>query len=314
MTTPPSTKTASIPTTNKTNMIRMPVVTNTSDVMSNQQANYMFLTKMARNEAVANVNLFRQKIEANTRPPPPPQKSAVAAVSSITNSKKFANQSIDDEEEEEEEEKKEEITKTDSRNSTDDDQKETAIDGEIDDVVFYLNNKNILSEEAMKRIKRNQDCLAVLTEGDIIEYVKNESDLDDRDNNRMWAIYMGKSALIRYCAETHSIVSEPYWRIATKYLIYINKDMDKRLFTLPIFEVLNRARRAFTNTEFYAKFFSSDRNFATWCRFDINKSDIEFAIHVDNHTQSKEFVMRRFMSSIEHELIKMLNLKETSIF
>jgi hypothetical protein len=187
-------------------------------------------------------------------------------------------------------------------------------DDEDDSDAYYLNNKNVLDEEAIKRIQRNQNCLAILTEGDIIEYVAEESDLDDRDNNRMWAVYMGNSMIVRYSAETRSIINEPYWRIATKYLIYINKDLDKRLFTLPVYEVVNRARRAHTNSEYYSRFFCSDRNFVTWCRFDINKSDIEFAIKIDSFTEAKEYLMRKFLSSIEIEENKILNMKETNIF
>lgn len=192
------------------------------------------------------------------------------------------------------------------------------IDSETDESDATFNTKILLNEEVIKRIERNQNCLTVLSEGDLIEYVEKESDLDDRDNNRMWAVFVGHSTIIRYCSNTKSIVSEPYWRIAIKNLIYINKDMDKRLCALPAKEVVSRAHRACSNTETYSKFFSSDKNFVTWCRFDINKSDIEFCVKMDNYSQSKEYLMRRFLTSIEldHQQQFTMNAdaKETCIF
>jgi hypothetical protein len=163
------------------------------------------------------------------------------------------------------------------------------------------NTKQVVSENRFKLIERNKSCLGVLTESDIIEYVEQETDLDDRDNPRNWALYMGNSMIIRFCKDLGTIVYESYWRIATRYLIYINKDLDKRLYNLATNYVLNRARKAYSNRDFYSKLFSCDRNFVTWCKFDINKSDIEFAIMNVNFTKSKEFILEKFMNSLKFE-------------
>jgi hypothetical protein len=164
-----------------------------------------------------------------------------------------------------------------------------------------LNKKK--NEETSKRLERNQGCLSILLEGDLIEYLENENDLDERDVTRYWAIYMGQSMIMRFDNKRKLVVYESYWKIANEYYIFINRDLDKKFIVLPIYEILKRARHAHANSGVtsMSKLFSSDRNFAMWCRFDINKSDIELA--TDNGKYSaklaKEFLFKRFFESIE---------------
>lgn len=95
------------------------------------------------------------------------------------------------------------------------------------------------------------------------------------------------SVLSRFDEKEKQIRYEPYWRIASKNYIFINRDLDKRLHTLPIYEILNKARFAYANNRYYSKKFSSAKNFAMWCRFNINKSDIDFST-LAHHKETKE--------------------------
>lgn len=151
----------------------------------------------------------------------------------------------------------------------------------------------------MKLLERNQGCLSMLIEGDIIEYVVNEDDFDNRDNKGFWAIYMGNSMIMRLDQVKKQIVYESYWKVANENYIYINKELDKRLTTLPIYETLYRARNA-NNNKKMAKKFSSDRNFAMWCRFDINRSDIDLATNSAeyNSADAKFWLIGKFMESL----------------
>lgn len=160
-----------------------------------------------------------------------------------------------------------------------------------------------LSKDTIKLLERNQGALSMLIEGDIIEYVVNEDDYDTKDYKHFWAIYMGNSMIMRFDIKENNkkqIVYESYWKVANENNIYINKDLDKRLTTLPIYETLYRARNAHTNNKKFNKKFSSDKNFALWCRFDINKSDIEFATDKGYYSSSlaKVFLIEKFMDRL----------------
>lgn len=113
---------------------------------------------------------------------------------------------------------------------------------------------------------------------------------------------------LRFDEKEKEIKYEPYWRIASKNYIFINRDLDKRLHTLPIYEILNKARFAFANNRYYSKKFSSAKNFAMWCRFNINKSDIDFSTlsnrkeNMSEHMNAKaakEFLIDKFLSSLD---------------
>jgi hypothetical protein len=182
------------------------------------------------------------------------------------------------------------------------------------DIYRLLTQKN-LDHEQLRRIERNQNCLTLLIEGDLIEYVEKESDIEERDGKRHWAIYMGNTMIMRFDTKSNTIVYESYWKIAKTYYIFINRDLDRRFFTLPIYEILNKARDAYANRKFFHKIFSSDRNFVLWCRFDVNKSDIESATlsqsneleslielneeKENNLDTSKSYVLLKFLNSLD---------------
>ena len=147
----------------------------------------------------------------------------------------------------------------------------------------------------------------MIIEGDIIEYVENESDLEEREYLHRWAIYMGNSMIMRLDLNKKKIIYESYWKIANGNYIFVNKDLDRKLITLPIYETLYRARKAHKSKKTVNKF-SSDKNFAMWCRFNINRSDIEFATDNGKYSSrlAKEFIIEKFLASLdlaeEHEL------------
>lgn len=157
-----------------------------------------------------------------------------------------------------------------------------------------------MNKETVQLLERNQGCLSILIEGDIIEYVANEDDFDNHDNNSFWAIYMGNSMIMRLDQVKKQIVYESYWKIANENFIFINKELDKKLTTLPIYETLYRARNANTNKKMVKKF-SSGRNFAMWCRFDINRTDIDLATNSDqyNSTEAKFWLIYKFIDSLD---------------
>ena len=156
-----------------------------------------------------------------------------------------------------------------------------------------------LNKETVKRLERNNNCLSMMIEGDIIEYVSNEAALDDAEHLHYWAVYMGNSMIMRFDVNRRLVIYESYWKIANENCIFINRDLDKRLITLPIYETLYRARNAHS-TRNMSKKFSSDKNFTMWCRFDINKSDIDFATDKGNYSskQAKEFLIEKFLDSL----------------
>jgi hypothetical protein len=121
-----------------------------------------------------------------------------------------------------------------------------------------------MNEEMMRKLRHNEDCLGLFSEGDLIEYIDDDMNVDDRDHPRFMAIYMGNSMIMRFCSKTKSIVYESYWKIAYNYYIYLNRDLDKKFFTLPIHEILNRANNTYVNNVKMSKYFNSDKNFALW--------------------------------------------------
>lgn len=177
------------------------------------------------------------------------------------------------------------------------------------DLERLLTRKN-LSKDDFKKLERNQRCLSALVEGDLIEFVESEADLEERENLRKWAVYMGNSMIMRFDIKLKTIVYESYWKIAQKNFVFINRDLDKRLMTLPIYETLDKARNAYSNKQKQSEVFSSDRNFALWCRFDVNRSDIDFATDFSkgNDTYSakdaKEFLLNKFLNSFEQKKSK----------
>ncbi len=98
----------------------------------------------------------------------------------------------------------------------------------------------------------------------MVEYVSDNVNLDDRDHECHWAIFMGNSMIMRYCGQTKSVVCESYWRLAYRFYIYVNRELDKKFITLPIYEILKRARNVHTNNATMARLFNSDKNFAFW--------------------------------------------------
>ncbi|CAF1078189.1 unnamed protein product [Brachionus calyciflorus] len=185
--------------------------------------------------------------------------------------------------------------------------KQDALDPEFDmtleNLIYEIDNKK-LSHKTLRRIERNQSCLSILIEGDLIEYVKDESDMESQNSTAKWAIYMGNSKIMRFDVKMGVILYESYWKIAKNNYIFINRDLDKRLMTLPIYETLKKARKAYENQKKYIKLFSSDKNFCTWCRFNINKSDIDFSTDVKNgikmtSTEAKEFLLNKFLNSLD---------------
>lgn len=171
-----------------------------------------------------------------------------------------------------------------------------------------------LDEETIKRLERNQNCLTLLVEGDLIEYIDNENEIEDRDYARKWALYMGNSMIMRFDERLKTIVYESYWKIADRYYIFINRDYDKRLYTLPIYEILNKARSSYANRATFSKKFSSDKNFAMWCRFDINKSDLDSA--TENNwgysKEAKDFIIKRFLDSLDQAEDKFVKIDPKS--
>ena len=156
-----------------------------------------------------------------------------------------------------------------------------------------------VDDEVLRRLRRNHECLTILIEGDLIEYVASECDMEEKDIMRNWAVYMGNSMIMRFDNKKKAILYESYWRIASENYVFINRDLDKRLLTLPIYETLNRARKAHEKTLEMSKNFVCDKYFAMWCRFDINKSDLEKS--TDNGSfspkEAKEFLFEKFFSS-----------------
>lgn len=175
-------------------------------------------------------------------------------------------------------------------------------DSTLENLIYQIDNQKF-SKKALKRIERNQTCLNMLIEGDIIEYVKDEPDMEEQ-NLIKWALYMGNSKIMRYNVKKRTIVYESYWKIAKSNYVYINKDLERRLIVLPIYETLKKARRAYENQRKYSKLFSSEKNFCMWCKFNINKSDIDFATNSKDGKQfcsanSKEFLINKFLNSIK---------------
>lgn len=176
---------------------------------------------------------------------------------------------------------------------------------------FISKNKRLFSKElsadTLKRLERNQELLSMIIEGDIIEYVENERDIEEREYLHRWAIYMGNSMIMRLDINKNKIIYESYWKIANGNYIFVNKDLDRKLITLPIYETLYRARKAHKSKKTVKKF-SSDKNFAMWCRFNINRSDIEFATDNGKYSShsAREFIIQKFFASLElaeeHEL------------
>lgn len=174
-------------------------------------------------------------------------------------------------------------------------------DSTLENLINQIDNEKF-SQKALKRIERNQTCLSILIEGDLIEYVKDESDMEDQDCVK-WALYMGNSKIMRFDAKKRLVVYESYWKIAKSNYVFINKDLERRLIALPIYETLRKARRAYENQRKYSKMFSCEKNFCTWCRFNINKSDIDFATDAMNGAkccspEAKEFLLDKFLNSL----------------
>lgn len=201
------------------------------------------------------------------------------------------------------------LFETNEVSSTDQEDREDMED-EYDTFEEYnkLFNKQQLNKETLARLQRNNECLSVLIEGDIIEYVIDEQDFEDPDNkHHWWAIYMGNSMIMRRDNQRKLIIYESYWKIANEHYIYINKDLDKRLTTLPIYETLYRARNAQRNRKM-GKRFSSDQNFAMWCRFDVNRSEIDVATDSGSYSarEAKVFLIDRFIERLDEAKEKKL--------
>lgn len=175
-------------------------------------------------------------------------------------------------------------------------------DSTLENLIYQIDNQKF-GQTALKRIERNQTCLSMLIEGDLIEYVRDESDLESQYNVK-WALYMGNSKIMRFDAKKRAIVYESYWKIAKSHYIFINKDLERRLIALPIYETLKKARKAYENQRKYSRMFSSEKNFCMWCRFNINKSDIDFATDSKDgekfsSDESKDFLLEKFFSSLD---------------
>ena len=161
------------------------------------------------------------------------------------------------------------------------------------------NNNNNKKNDTDKRLKQNRDVLCYLIAGDIIEYSKNNETWSE--NDRFWAIYAGNGYVIRFDKFTCQILIEEYWKLAKYFYMSCNIDLDRNYFCLPSHSVLDRARYALKNNEALRNYFSSDKNFVMWCRYDINKSDVEFSTNMNQCPQeaSKYIMISRFLDCVE---------------
>ena len=205
-------------------------------------------------------------------------------------------------------------SETSTKSRSDDDFSDFTIDLYSKELKKLLSKKKI-RHEAAKMILRNQQCLNLLIEGDIIEYVKKEDDIESKEYLKSWAIYMGNSMTMRFDAETKSVIYESYWHIADKNFIFINREYDKRWLVFPIYEILKRARVAHEKKIILRKLFSSDKNFVFWCRFGINTSELDVSTEPNDHSykDAKEFLMDRFFNSFVQAEEKVKSQEEKAV-
>jgi hypothetical protein len=179
-------------------------------------------------------------------------------------------------------------------------------------------SKNTLAEknDSDKRLKHNRDVLYYLNAGDIIEYSKSNDVWNG--NDRLWGIYTGNGYVIHFDKNTCQIVIDQYWNLAKHFYMSCNIDLDRNYFCLPSHSVIDRARYALKNNQAMRIYFSSDKNFVMWytfydlvyltnklyflrCRYDINKSDVEFSTNMNKCPQeaSKYMMITRFLDCVE---------------
>jgi len=191
-------------------------------------------------------------------------------------------------------------SETNSKSRNDDVSSDITVESFSEELNKLL-SKKMVDREAAKMIIRNQKCLKLLIEGDLIEYVKDEDDIESKDFLKKWAVYMGNNMTMRYDFEKKNIIYESYWRIANKNFIFINREYDKRWLVLPIYEILKRARVAHENKMVLNKAFSSGKNFVLWCRFGINKSELDMSTELNEYSSkdAKDFLMNLFLNSLD---------------
>jgi hypothetical protein len=151
-------------------------------------------------------------------------------------------------------------------------------------------------KKAYDRYVKNANPLPQLQSGDIIEYSRFEEVTSEDDIH--WAIYIGYGYIMRFDRYMRRIVYESYWNIANRYYLTADPDLDHNYFSLPVAEILNRAYYAYQYAYYMNLQFSSDKNFVMWCRYNINKSDIEFSTESSSVT-SKQLIIKRFCESIQ---------------
>jgi hypothetical protein len=164
-----------------------------------------------------------------------------------------------------------------------------------------------------KRYKHNRELLYYLTSGDIIEYSKHHEVWNE--NDRLWAIYAGNGYVIRFDKQTGMIVSEAYWNLANYFYMTRSVDTDRNYYCLHVQLVVNRAHYALQNNYVMKNLFSSDKNFVMWCRYDINKSDVEFSTNMNKcPTEANKFIMiTRFLECVEKHQSEQLAIKNDEV-
>lgn len=157
---------------------------------------------------------------------------------------------------------------------------------------------NTRKNTALNRYMKNLQLFKYLNPGDIIEYSRNEEIFSE--NELSWAIYIGNGLLVRFDKYLRKIICEQFWTIGNQYFMNSDCDLDNNYYRLPVQEILNRAYYAYHNKHLMRGAFSSDKNFVMWCRYNINKSDIEFSTDNGNTVNAKFSIINRFLQSIEN--------------
>jgi hypothetical protein len=162
------------------------------------------------------------------------------------------------------------------------------------------NNEQVQSDRklALKRYNHNKDFLKYANIGDIVQYHSDQDHLQyERDLS--FSIYVGNQNFIMYKAST--IVTETFQNLAKEVFLSINKDFERNFYQLPDMLTINRALYALKHRHTIASQFSTDKNFVMWCKFDINKSDIDFSTNNNRLTsvEIKYMTIHKFLNSID---------------
>jgi hypothetical protein len=151
---------------------------------------------------------------------------------------------------------------------------------------------------ALKRYAHNQDFLKYVSIGDIVQYHTDEEYLQ-YERDVCWSLYVGNQNLVMLKCST--IVIESVFNLTKQVFLSINKDFERTFYQLPIRLTLNRAFNALKHRQTMSNQFSTDKNFVMWCKFDINKSDIDFSTNNNRLTSAeiKYMTIQKFLSSVD---------------